>query len=87
MTLHPKKTHFYLKHLLRSLTEGLKDPRLVIWTKQGGGTHSVKGATHRFAVKPNGTLKDKQARCEDCASQVFWQTGSLGVVKDTGSGL
>lgn len=47
----------------------------------------MKGATHRFAVKPNGTLKDKQARCEDCASQVFWQTGSLGVVKDTGSGL
>lgn len=67
MTVHPKNIHFYLKCLLRSqgLVEGLKDPRLVIWTKRGGGAHSVKGATHRFAVEPNGTLKDKQARCED----------------------
>lgn len=36
------------------------DPGLVTWIKRGRGAHSPRGSTHRFAIEPNGTLKEER---------------------------
>lgn len=65
----------------------IEDLGLLTLIERGRGAHSLRGSTHRFAIEPNGTLKEERGHVSRQQRRFPAKEAARAVVKGTGSGL